>query len=188
MSVERYRKWAKYEYSKKQRILLLIPLAIIFIIVIPLLLFLGSTYFDQWLKLPKFIYNLLNVYGLLNIIVGLILIVPGWIFSFWSILAQFKIGHGTPVPLMATQKLINQKPFSYCRNPMALGSIILYFGVTIWFGSFSAIGFVLLYTIIILIYIKLIEEKELEARFGAEYLEYRKNTPFLIPRFGLKNR
>jgi len=33
----------------------------------------------------------------------------------------------------------------------------------------------------ILIYIKLIEEKELEERFGSEYLEYKKRTPFLIP-------
>jgi len=35
----------------------------------------------------------------------------------------------------------------------------------------------------ILIYIKLVEEKELEQRFGVEYLEYKRRTPFLIPRF-----
>jgi len=35
----------------------------------------------------------------------------------------------------------------------------------------------------ILIYIKLFEEKELEERFGPEYLEYKRKTPFLIPRF-----
>jgi protein-S-isoprenylcysteine O-methyltransferase Ste14 len=30
-------------------------------------------------------------------------------------------------------------------------------------------------------YIKLIEEKELELRFGKEYLDYKKDTPFIIP-------
>jgi protein-S-isoprenylcysteine O-methyltransferase Ste14 len=28
-----------------------------------------------------------------------------------------------------------------------------------------------------------VEEKELEQRFGLEYLEYKRRTPFLIPRF-----
>jgi len=31
-------------------------------------------------------------------------------------------------------------------------------------------------------YIKLVEEKELEARFGEEYREYKRKTPFLIPK------
>lgn len=30
-------------------------------------------------------------------------------------------------------------------------------------------------------YLKLIEEKELQMRFGNEYLEYKKKTPFIIP-------
>jgi protein-S-isoprenylcysteine O-methyltransferase Ste14 len=38
-----------------------------------------------------------------------------------------------------------------------------------------------------LIYIKLIEEWELQERFGYEYLEYKKRTPFLIPRLRKKN-
>jgi len=40
----------------------------------------------------------------------------------------------------------------------------------------------------ILIYIKWIEEKELGERFGSEYLEYKRRTPFLIPSFGRKDR
>jgi hypothetical protein len=36
--------------------------------------------------------------------------------------------------------------------------------------------------ILLLAYIKLFEERELEARFGPEYVEYKRTTPFLIPR------
>ena len=68
------------------------------------------------------------------------------------------------------------------RNPMTLGMTLFYLGVAIWLGSFSAVGLGLVYPVGISIYIKLIEEKELEERFGSEYFEYKKRTPFLIPR------
>lgn len=84
---------------------------------------------------------------------------------------------------MATQKLVVKRPYTYCRNPMALGTTAFYFGVAIWTGSLSALGLSLIYPVVILIYIKLIEEKELEKRFGLEYLEYKRRTPFLIPHF-----
>lgn len=92
------------------------------------------------------------------------------------------IGKGTPIPLMATQKLVITGPYTYCRNPMTLGTAFFYLGVAIWIGSLSAFGLGLIYPVGILIYIKLIEEKELEERFGSEYLEYKRKTPFLIPR------
>lgn len=40
---------------------------------------------------------------------------------------------------------------------------------------------VLIFTVIILLYTRFIEEKELEIRFGDEYLSYKKGTPFFIP-------
>jgi protein-S-isoprenylcysteine O-methyltransferase Ste14 len=40
---------------------------------------------------------------------------------------------------------------------------------------------VLIFSVIILLYIRFIEEKELEIRFGDEYLAYKKRTPFIIP-------
>ena len=69
---------------------------------------------------------------------------------------------------------------------MTLGTAIFYLGVAIWLGSISAVGLGLIYPVGILIYIKLIEERELEERFGSEYLEYKKSTPFLIPSLGKK--
>jgi protein-S-isoprenylcysteine O-methyltransferase Ste14 len=41
---------------------------------------------------------------------------------------------------------------------------------------------VLVFSSIILSYIKFVEEKELEQRYGDEYTEYKKRTPFIIPR------
>jgi protein-S-isoprenylcysteine O-methyltransferase Ste14 len=41
---------------------------------------------------------------------------------------------------------------------------------------------VLFFAVLLVVYIKSFEEKELEARFGDEYRAYKRNTPFLIPR------
>lgn len=70
----------------------------------------------------------------------------------------------------------------------ATWAIPLYLGVAIWRGSFSALGLVVAFLIVLVAYLKLVEEKELEARFGKEYVEYRKSTPFLVPRVRGKDR
>jgi len=173
--MDRFKKWAEHEYSKKQRAIAVVFGGFIFWIVIPLFVVVFSCYIDQWLRLPRFRY------GLINPVIGLVFMVVGWLFANWTVRVQFTVGKGTPIPLMATQKLIVRGPYTYCRNPMTLGTDLFYLGVAIWLGSLSAVGLSLVYPVGILIYIKSIEEKELEKRFGSEYLEYRRNTPFLIP-------
>ena len=56
-----------------------------------------------------------------------------------------------------------------------------YLGLSIYLGSVAAIGLVALFAGLLLLYVKVVEEKELEARFGDAYLQYKRNTPFLIP-------
>jgi protein-S-isoprenylcysteine O-methyltransferase Ste14 len=176
-----FKKWAGREYSKKQRMVGVVLGGFIFWIVIPFFIVTASFYIDQWL-------NILNFrYGLINPVMGLICIIFGWLLANWTVKVQFSLGKGTPILLMATQKLIVKGPYAYCRNPMMLGTDLFYLGIAIWLGSFSAMGLGLVYPVGILIYIKGIEEKELEERFGSEYLEYKKRTPFLLPRMGKRN-
>ena len=91
----------------------------------------------------------------------------------WSVYAQFTIDRGTPIPMMPTQKLVISRPFNYCRNPMTFGTILLYLGIAIWIGSLSAVVIMILLDILLIVYIKLVEEKELYERYGEEYLEYK---------------
>lgn len=137
---------------------------------------------DPWLQLPTFLNPAVRAFlcGTLSL--------PGSIFLLWSIKAQREIGKGTPMPLMATQNLVVQKPYSYSRNPLFFGLINLFFGISILFGSVSSLVMVLLFSVIILLYVKLIEEKELEQRFGDEYIAYKQTTPFLIPTPSLLRR
>jgi len=174
--MKRFQDWARREFNLRQRLILLAFAGVLFLLMLPYLLVVCSTALDQFLHLTRFSS------GFINPIVGLVLIVAGGSLALWSIYVQVTIGSGTPVPVMPTRKLIVKGPFVYCRNPMTLGTVIAYLGIAIWLGSFSAIGIVLLLTLLLLIYLKRIEERELEARFGSEYLEYKRNTPFILPR------
>jgi protein-S-isoprenylcysteine O-methyltransferase Ste14 len=175
--VNGFRKWTKREYSEKQRLTAVILGGIFFWLVIPLAIIVGSFYLDRWFHLPSIRY------GAANGLIALLFMVPGWLFANWTIKVQYSLGKGTPIPIMATQKLVIKKPYTYCRNPMNLGTAFYYVGVAIWVGSLSAFGLALVYPVGILTYVKVIEEKELEERFGIEYLEYKHATPFIIPHF-----
>ena len=116
-----------------------------------------------------------------NAIIGGLMILAGRLLAIWTIYLQFTLGRGTPVPVMATQKLITCPPYSYCRNPMALGAIGLYLGVSVAAGSTGA-ALLASGAAALLTYIRLVEEREMVARFGEEYLAYRRRVPFIIPR------
>jgi len=164
------------ERSEKQRIVALIPAGTLFLIGIPLFLVFASPYLDRWLSIPNVLVEPFNE------IIAALLIAVGLFFAGWAVLAQFRIGRGTPIPVMPPQKLVTTGPFAYCRNPMSFGTILYYLGIGFWVGSPSLIGLTTLIALILLTYIKLVEEKELEARFGQEYVEYMKRTPFITPR------
>jgi protein-S-isoprenylcysteine O-methyltransferase Ste14 len=174
--MSRFQEWAKREYGPEQRIIFLAFLGILFVIAVPFFLVVVSPYLDQALQLPRF------VHGLMNPFVGLPLIVIGVAFALWSIQAQFTLGKGTPAPMMPTRKLVALGPYSYCRNPMTFGTLLFYLGTGVWIGSTSAVCLTLLIAVLLIMYIKVIEERELESRFGEEYLQYKRRTSFIVPR------
>ena len=87
------------------------------------------------------------------------MILAGWLLGLWTNYVQFTLGRGTPVPVMATQKLLICPPYSFCRNPMALGAIVAYLGVSVVAGSPGAGLLWLLGAVALLTYIRLIEER-----------------------------
>jgi protein-S-isoprenylcysteine O-methyltransferase Ste14 len=163
-------------HDRGQRIAALLLGQLLFLLVFPCFIVLGASYIDGLLGLPRF------TQGLLNGMVGLLLISPGLVLVEWTVKLQLSMGGGTPIPIVATRRLITKGPYSYSRNPMATGTTLVYVGIAVWVGSLSAAGLALVYPAFISAYTKLFEEKELEGRFGSEYVEYKKRTPFVIPR------
>lgn len=149
---------------------------LVFLGLLPYLLAVVSGGLDAALGLPRFDW------GVGNTIVGVLVFLVGLGFGVWSNWAEVTIGSGTPLPMLPTRHLVVQPPFTYCRNPMGLGAILIYAGVAIWLGSLSAVVLVAGFAGAFVLYVKLVEERELEARFGAEYVAYKQTTPFLLPR------
>ncbi|MGB8019811.1 MAG: isoprenylcysteine carboxylmethyltransferase family protein [Candidatus Nanopelagicales bacterium] len=169
-----------HEYSLRTRFVALLLLAPIFLFVLPCLFVRLGAELDQRMQCSPVLSPPSNLF------VGFLLILPSLLLGLWANHSQFTAGRGTPVPLMATQALIVQPPYTYSRNPMALGAVGMYLGVALLFRSIGAVILVLIFAAALLTYIRLCEEREMAARFGPEYQAYKRRTPFLIPRVRMR--
>ncbi len=107
----------------------------------------------------------------------------------WSIYWQHRKGEGTPLPLVPTRALLCDGPYRFTRNPMALGAILWLAGWALLANSPSALfGGVGVFALLVLSWDKWIEEKELLGKHGAAYEQYRRQTAFLLPRFGSRRQ
>ena len=164
------------DYGRVQQIAALIVGQVLFLVVYPTFIVMGAWWIDQYLRLPRL------AHGLANPCVAVALVLPGLILVEWTVGLQFARGLGTPLPVVPTRRLLTDGPYSYSRNPMATGATMVYLGIAVGVGSLSAVALACIYPTVITVYTKLIEEKELERRFGSEYLAYKERTPFLVPR------
>jgi len=172
-------RYADYVYrvatgSMKRRMRIL-PIALIIFFGIIVLFVFASLWLDKWLICLHFGSTLWST------VLGWFIIVIGWFIMFWPVIAFFRT-RGTPVPFDPPPKLITNGLYAYIRNPMLLGMFIFMVGLGILLGSLSLIFiFTPLFIVINVLYIKVIEEKEMEKKFGRDYLEYKKRVPMFIP-------
>ena len=174
--MSRFSKWAQTEHSPRARIIALIPAGAVFLVFLPYLFLVICPSLDQRLlaDTPK--------PGVATLIIGSILIAAGMFFGLWSIEVQFTRGRGTPLPMMPTQGLLTTGPFRYCRNPMTLGSVLAYLGMSIAAATAIGVTLVLVLAGLLVLYLKRVEDKELAERFGEDYLAYKREVPFIIPK------
>jgi protein-S-isoprenylcysteine O-methyltransferase Ste14 len=101
----------------------------------------------------------------------------------WATVTFWRAGGGTPAPVAAPQRLVVAGPFLYSRNPIMLGAVLYYLGAgSLWLSPTAGLLMALVALALGAAYHHFVEEKELRLRFGAAYDEYRRTTPFLIPR------
>lgn len=157
------------------RVIFTIPAGIFFVFVMPFIIVRLSPKIVTLYRYKVMIKNL-------NYFIGGIMIMAGLAIAVWTVYVQIKKGFGTPVPLLPPEKLLMDGPYKYCRNPMASGTYIYYFGISCFIGSLSAFFIVVLFILVLMIFIKIGEEPELEKRFGQSYLEYKQETPIFVPK------
>jgi protein-S-isoprenylcysteine O-methyltransferase Ste14 len=119
---------------------------------------------------------------------GLILIIGGAALVLWTIILFKTRGQGTPNPLLPPRELVVEGPYSYTRNPMALGAFIVLVGEAAFYGSPTLLLIAILFLVIVYANIVRIEEPQLRRRFGANYEAYLKSVPRFIRVPGMRRR
>ncbi|MCX6135854.1 MAG: hypothetical protein NTU47_18780 [Ignavibacteriales bacterium] len=92
-------------------------------------------------------------------------------------------GLGAPFAIALSKRLANRWMYRWTRNPMVLSTLATLLSAGLYLQSLHfVLWVVLLVTPALIYYLKAYEERELEIRFGAPYLDYKAKTSFLWPR------
>ena len=177
-------RWAEFIYrvatTRNKLKIVLTPVGITFWVGSSVLLVFVSLWLDKFLPVK------LALAVPTNILLSVPVLIIGATLCLWTIYGFFK-ARGSPVPINPPQRLVTTGLYSWVRNPMLLGWIIMLFGVGILLNSISLIFiFTPLFILLNVLYLKVVEEKEMEKKFGQEYVKYKESVPMFIPRFRKK--
>ena len=115
--------------------------------------------------------------------IGLILVIVTGAASLLAVANLALKGLGAPFAIALSKRLAKDWLYAWTRNPMVLATIAFFLSLGIWFQSSLFLLWVVILIIPAFLFIlKVYEERELELRFGASYLEYKSRTPMLFPR------
>lgn len=175
-------KWAETIYrvatTKSKLKVILTPIGLTFWFGLGVLLVFASLWLDKSLQVPLLLPTPTNLFVSAPLLVLGVTLCLGTVYSFAK-------ARGSPVPLNPPQKLVTTGLYYRIRNPMLVGWFIMLFGLGILLNSISLIFiFTPLFILLNILYLKTIEEKEMEKKFGKAYLEYKKSVPMFIPRLG----
>lgn len=139
--------------------------------------FAGGMLTDRILGLPR----LLD--GLAGVGIGIVLVGAGMVVYAWCV-AVFLRAKGTPVPVNPPRELVQGGPYAVVRNPMLTGLFAVLFGLGFILHSMSTVlVWMPLFILLNAIWLRLVEEPELEKRLGVKYAEYRQRVPMFIPKW-----
>lgn len=114
--------------------------------------------------------------------VGLLLAGAGLALGAWTATLFMKFGDGTPAPWDPPKKLVVRGPYRYVRNPMISGVLLMLMAEAILLQSWPIAAWMAFFFLGNGVYFPLVEEKDLERRFGPAYGRYKAHVPRWIPR------
>jgi protein-S-isoprenylcysteine O-methyltransferase Ste14 len=115
--------------------------------------------------------------------IGLLLVIVTGGATLLTVINLAVKGLGAPFAIALSRKLAVDWLYAWTRNPMVLAVLALGLSLGVWFQSILFVLWVLiLFAPALLFIVKVYEERELEIRLGASYLEYKSRTPMLFPR------
>jgi protein-S-isoprenylcysteine O-methyltransferase Ste14 len=100
----------------------------------------------------------------------------------WSAAAMSTRGGGTPLPAAMPNRLVIAGPYRFVRNPMAMAGIVQGVAVGLLLSSWLVIAYSIAGSLVWNYVVRPLEESDLEARFGDEYVGYRVSVRCWWPR------
>ena len=99
----------------------------------------------------------------------------------WTVLNLAWRGLGAPFGIVLSHRLATDWAYRYSRNPMAVSLAAFFAALGLWLES----GLFLVWLVLALVpaeisFLSLYEERELELRFGPQYLSYKARTPMFL--------
>jgi len=115
---------------------------------------------------------------------GILLIAAGLYLGAASNWALGAIGKGAAA-FRLTRGVVEGSIYRRTRNPMSLGFYMICVGVGLAVGStYVTVGSLVGIIPAHVLFLKYFEERELQLRFGEEYMAYKRSVSFLLPRLG----
>jgi protein-S-isoprenylcysteine O-methyltransferase Ste14 len=85
-------------------------------------------------------------------------------------------------PWDPARQLVLRGPYRFVRNPMISGAIFVLFGEALVLQSLPHALWAVAFLLLSLFYVPVLEEPQLEARYGDEYRRYLRHVPRFLPR------
>jgi protein-S-isoprenylcysteine O-methyltransferase Ste14 len=118
----------------------------------------------------------------LSVIAGALLFCAGFVLFVATVFLFATRGRGTLAPWDPPSRLVVTGPYRYVRNPMIVGVIFIIAAESLIFRSLALAEWAAIFLLINAIYFPLLEEPQLENRFGEEYRQYKRHVRRFIPR------
>jgi protein-S-isoprenylcysteine O-methyltransferase Ste14 len=115
-------------------------------------------------------------------LLALILVGAGIVCTLWTITLHSRASPQTFLELRPSQKLLTPGPYAFSRNPMYVFELAFWLGWALFNGSVAVLGGFILWLAMFNFVIVPWEERDLEARFGDAYRQYKKVVPRWIGR------
>jgi protein-S-isoprenylcysteine O-methyltransferase Ste14 len=110
------------------------------------------------------------------IYLGIPLILLGLYWNWVWVANRFRREKTTIDPNVMPSKFVTDGLFKFTRNPTYLGMVFTFIGISIMLGTISSFVIPVIFLILTDRFVIVIEEKNMEKKFGKKYLNYKKRV------------
>ena len=138
----------------------------------PPLIFLGGLLAGIGLEALEPIEGIGSPWRWIALAVGIVI----WAWLDGSAMRRFQKADTALPPFRPTSAIVTDGPYRFSRNPIYIGMAALYVGLAIAFDAVWALILLPAVLLVIRFYVIAREERYLEAKFGEEYLAYKRRV------------